>query len=106
MLMMKTPKRALWATGTIGAVLSLPSILLLVLGIDPYDNPIPWLFSSFPWAGIEYAATSTMAWAFLSECLIGGLLTVQLTRQLHKAGESATQALLAGHSSSRQLDET
>ncbi|MEQ8381610.1 MAG: ABC transporter permease subunit [Coleofasciculus sp. A1-SPW-01] len=102
MLMMKTSKRALWATGTIGAVLSLPSILLLVLGVEPSDNPIPWLFSSFPWAGIEYAATSMMAWALLTECLIWGLLTVQLTRQLRKAGESATQALLAGHSSSRR----
>jgi len=102
MLMMKTPKRSLWATGTIGAVLSLPSILLLVLGIDPSDNPIPWLFSSFPWAGIEYAATSMMALAILSECLLWGLLTFQLTRQLRKAGESATQALLAGHSSSRR----
>ncbi|MEQ9000450.1 MAG: ABC transporter permease subunit [Coleofasciculus sp. B1-GNL1-01] len=101
-LMMKTPKRSLWATGTIGAVLILPSILLLVLGVEPSDNPIPWLFSSFPWAGIEYAATSMMALALLSECLIWGLLTVQLTRQLHKAGESATQALLAGHSSSRR----
>lgn len=102
MLMMKTPKRSLWATGTIGAVLILPSILLLVLGVEPSDNPIPWLFSSFPWVGIEYAATSMMAWALLSECLIWGLLTVQLTRQLRKAGESATQALLAGHSLSRR----
>ncbi len=102
MLMMKTPKRSLWATGTIGAVLILPSILLLVLEIEPYDNPIPWLFSSFPWAGIESAATSVIASALLTECLIWGLLTVQLTRKLHKAGESATQALLAGHSSSRR----
>ena len=101
-LMMKTPKRSLWATGTIGAVLSLPSILLLVLGVDPSDNPIPWLFSSFPWAGIEYATTSMMAWTLLTECLIWGLLTVQLTRQLRQAGESATQALLAEHSSSRR----
>ncbi|MEQ9233730.1 ABC transporter permease [Coleofasciculus sp. E2-BRE-01] len=100
-LMMKTSKRALWATGTIGAVLSLPPIMLLVLGIETHDNPIPWLFSSFPWAGIEYAATSMMAFAILSEFLLWGLLTFQLTRQLRKAGESATQALLAGHSSSR-----
>jgi len=102
MLMMKTPKRALWATGTIGAVLSLPPIMLSVLGIEAYDNPIPWLFSSFPWAGIEYAATSMMALAILGECLLWGLLTFQLTRQLRKAGESATQALLAGHSLSRR----
>lgn len=105
MLMMKTSKRALWATGTIGAVLILPSILLLVLGIDPSDNPIPWLFSSFPWVGIEDAATSTMAWALLTECLLWGLLTFQLTRQLRKAGESVTKALLAGHPSNRRLDE-
>lgn len=102
MLMMKTPKRLLWATGTIGAVLILPWILLFVLGIDPDDNPIPWLFSSFPWIGIEEAATSVIAWALLTEFLIWGLLTVQLTRQLRKAGESATQALLAGHSLSRR----
>jgi hypothetical protein len=43
-----------------------------------------------------------MAFAILSEFLLWGLLTFQLTRQLRKAGESATQALLAGHSSSRR----
>lgn len=105
MLMMKTSKRALWATGSIVAFLSLPPIMLKVLGIDPYYNPIPWIFSSFPWVGIEDAATSTMAWALLTECLLWGLLTFQLTRQLRKAGESVTKALLAGHPSNRRLDE-
>ncbi|MEQ8754340.1 MAG: ABC transporter permease subunit [Coleofasciculus sp. G1-WW12-02] len=102
MLMMKIPKRALWATGSIVAVLSLPLIMLAVLGIEPSDNPILWLFSSFPWAGIEHAAISTVGFALLTECLIWGLLTSQLTRQLRKAGESATQALLAGHPSIRR----
>ncbi|MFP5270772.1 ABC transporter permease [Coleofasciculus sp.] len=103
MLMMKTPKRALWATGSIVAILSLPPIMLTIWGIDPYDNPIPWLFSSFPWIGMGIKnATSMMALALLTECLIWGLLTFQLIRQLRKAGESATQSLLAGHSSSRR----
>ncbi|MEQ9553075.1 MAG: ABC transporter permease subunit [Coleofasciculus sp. G3-WIS-01] len=102
MLMMKIPKRALWATGSIVAVLSLPLIMLAVLGIEPSDNPILWLFSSFPWAGIEHAAISTVGFALLTECLIWGLLTSQLIRQLRKAGESATQALLAGHPSIRR----
>ncbi|MEQ9669962.1 ABC transporter permease [Coleofasciculus sp. G2-EDA-02] len=102
MLMMKIPKRALWATGTIAAVLSLPLIMLAVLGIEPSDNPILWLFSSFPWAGIEHAAISTVGFAILAECIIFGLLTFQLTRQLRKAGESATKALLAGHPSIRR----
>lgn len=102
MLMMKIPKVILWTIATIAAILTLPPIMLSVLGLEPSAYPILWLFSSFPWAGIEYTAISTVCLALVTECLIWGLLTFQLTRQLHQAGKSATQALLAGQSSIRR----
>lgn len=96
MLMMKTSKRSLWATGTIVAAVLLPPTILGVLDIDPYYNTIPWLFSTFPWAAIESAEISTMFLALLGQLSVLTLLNLQLRRQLRLAGESASKALLAG----------
>jgi hypothetical protein len=93
MLLMKTQKRSLWATGTIAALNVLPRIILGVLSIDAYENAAVWLFSTFPWVGIEHATTTTMFMALLGEWGVLVLLNLQLTRQLRRAGESASKAL-------------
>ncbi len=94
MLMMKTPKRSLWTTGTLVALFALPPIILLVMGIEPQSHPNIWLFSTFPWAGMEHATTTTIFLPILSQFIILGLLNLKLMRQLRRAGESGTKALL------------
>jgi hypothetical protein len=99
MLMMKTSKRSLWAAGTIAALLIVPPLSLSILNVSTFENPNLWLFSTFPWAGIEHAATTTIGMALLGEWAVLVLLNFQLTRKLRLAGESATKALLAKRSS-------
>jgi hypothetical protein len=95
-LIMRNNKRSLYATATIIAAISLPPIILSVLRIDPSSNPIPWLLSTFPWAGIQTASVTTTFLAFLGELSVLALINLRFTRQLQQAGESATKALLAG----------
>jgi ABC-2 family transporter protein len=94
MLMMKSSKRSLWAIGTVAAVIFLPPMILQFLTIDPSKNAGLWLFSSFPWSGVEYASTTTIFMAFLGELSVLVLLNFQLTKRVKLAGESATKALL------------
>ena len=96
MLMMKTSKRSLWAAGTIAALLVVPPLSLSILSVNTLEKPALWLFSTFPWAGIEHAATTTIVMALLGEWGVLVLLNLQLTRKLRRAGESASKALLAG----------
>jgi hypothetical protein len=96
MLLMKTPKRAFWAIGTVTVAMFLPPMLLGILGIQAHKIPILWLLTTYSWAGISEAATPTIFMALLGQLSILALLTFQLTRQVKLAGESATKALLAG----------
>lgn len=96
MLLLKTPKRSFWAIATVGAVIFLPMIFLVMLGVQPQKAPILWLVSTFPWNALEYATIPTIFIALLGEFSLLVLLNFQLTRQVRLAGESATKALLAG----------
>jgi hypothetical protein len=96
MLLMKNPKRYVWAVGTISVAMFLPSIMLSVLGITPYKNPTLWLFSTFPWAAIQYTEITTIFMALLADFTVVALLNLQLNRKIGILGESATKALLAG----------
>ncbi|MBW4569352.1 MAG: ABC transporter permease [Tolypothrix carrinoi HA7290-LM1] len=95
MLMMKTSKRSLWAIGTVAAIMFLPPMILQFLTIYPSKNATLWLFSSFPWAGVKYASTTTIFLALLTEFSVLALLNFQLTKRVKLAGESATKALLS-----------
>ncbi|MBN3893300.1 MAG: ABC transporter permease [Nostoc sp. JL31] len=95
-LLLKTPKRSFWAIGTIGVVTFVPPIILEFLGISLWKHPTIWLFSTFPWAAIQYSGATTIFMAFLAQLSVLALLNFQLTRQVRLAGESATKALLAG----------
>ena len=99
MLLMKTPKRAVWAVGTLGGLIALPPIIFGFLSLTPESSPNVWLFSAFPWASLEYATGINIFWAVIGQSLAFGLLSLQLTRKLQKAGESSTRALLSGRSS-------
>lgn len=95
MLLMKNSKRAFWAMGTVAVVMFVPALILQFLGIYPSAHATVWLFSSFPWAAIQYSATTTIFMALLADFTVLALLNFQLTRQVRLAGESATKALLA-----------
>ena len=99
MLLMKTAKRGLWAASTVCGLIALPPIVFGLLSINPNEIPALWLFSAFGWAAVKDAATSTVFLAVLGQWLGLTLLTVQMTRQLRVAGESATKALFAGRPS-------
>ncbi|MEC4812247.1 MAG: ABC transporter permease [Scytonema sp. PMC 1069.18] len=94
-LLMKTNKRFLWAVITVGALVVLPPILLGMFYISPEKYPVLWLFSSFPWASLEYVSTPTIFMALLGEMTVLVLFNLQLTKQVKSLGESATKALLA-----------
>ncbi len=95
MLMMKTPKRSVWTTTIVAATFALPPIILGIGQLDPAKYPTLWIFSTFPWVGIEYAGATAAFMAFIVQLGVLGLLNIQLTRKLKKAGESQTKALLS-----------
>lgn len=96
LLMMKTPKRSVWAIGTISAAIFLPPIILSMLRIGvSHDNTFLWLFSSWPWYGVQNSATTTIFMACLGELSILALLNIHLVKQVRLMGESATKALLS-----------
>ncbi len=98
-LLRKSKKPQIQASSMLTAIIGLPPALLGMFSISPEQNPAFWLFSSFPLAGIFYASTPTIFISILGQFTVIGLLNLQLTRQLKKAGESDSKALLSGHSS-------
>ena len=95
MLLLKTPKRSLFAAATIGTALLVPFAFVAVFETFPVHAPGLWLFSLLPVAATVYAKTSTILLALLAQWLGIVLLGFQLTRQLQKAGQSETKALLS-----------
>jgi hypothetical protein len=96
MLLMKNPKRYVWTAMTIGAVNVLPPIILSAVDLEPYKNSAVWLFSSFPWAGIEQSGLTTIFMAILVDLTVVTVLNWRFNKQVQVLGESATQALLVG----------
>src|SRR5579883_148672 len=86
MLMMRTSMQANWAISTVSVAIFLTPIVFLSLGVQPDKNPLLWLFSTFPWASLEYTATTTIFLAFLGELSVLTLLVLRLTSQLKLAG--------------------
>ncbi len=97
MLLMKTTKRYFWAIGTVSAVMYLPLMILGMLNVTPRQHPLPWLFSSLPWAGLADASLPIIFMSLITEIAVLVLLNIRLTKQINLAGESATKALLAGN---------
>lgn len=81
------------------AAIAVPPLVLLVLSLTPDKQAGLWLFTAFPWIGIEHASVMTVFLSFLAQVSLIGLFNLQFTRQLKKAGESASKALLSSRSS-------
>jgi hypothetical protein len=98
-LLMKSNKRGVWATAAIAAATFLPMLCFILFQIDPMGDSLYrglWLLSATPAFVTEAIAVSTVGWTILSEWLAIALINIQLSRQLQRAGESATKALLEG----------
>ncbi|HEY9849301.1 MAG TPA: hypothetical protein V6D28_07570 [Leptolyngbyaceae cyanobacterium] len=99
MLLTRTRKQMQWAAGAVTALIVLPPVICGVLLLSPDKHPALWLFSPFPWVAIENASATTVFMAFLTQLGAISLCSIQLSRQLKRAGESATKALFEGRNS-------
>ncbi|AFY81927.1 hypothetical protein [Oscillatoria acuminata] len=96
MLLLKSKKRALWATGAVAAAIGVPLLILALFGGQPETIPELFLLSILSLSGLEYATTTPIFLAFLGHLAILAGLSFKLRQQLNLAGESATKALLMG----------
>lgn len=92
---MRTQKQGLWIIGTLAALVILPPVILGLLAIEPSQAPLLWLFTAFPYATIRYTSISSTFLALLGQFSVLALCTLQISRQVKIAGESASKALLA-----------
>jgi len=85
-LLSKTKKRALLTIIILACLLFLLPLAFLLVAQNPYKSPFLWLFSPLYFTVVENASGSTIFIAFLSHLSILGLLCLQLTKKLKKAG--------------------
>jgi hypothetical protein len=99
-LLMKSQKRAALAAGAVGLLIAVPPLMIsfLTQGKGNYTSSDLWLFSAFPWVVIKETSAITIFLAVIGQSLATGLLSLQLTKKLRKAGESSTKALLSSRS--------
>lgn len=99
-LLVKSEKRAALATGAVGLLILVPQLMLVFLtqGNGNYLSSDLWLFSAFPWVAIKEISAISVFLAVIGQSLATGLLSLQLTKKLRKAGESSSKALLSGRS--------
>jgi hypothetical protein len=95
-LLMKLQKRAASAVVTVGMLIVVPLLMISFLSRGGEVAADLWLFSAFPWMGAEQTSAMAVFLTVIGQSLTTGLLSLQLTRQLRKAGESSTKALLTG----------
>lgn len=96
MLMMKTPKRTLWAAGIVSALLVIPPFIIVLLFSAHGGSDAAYVWSALSFISISSATTSSILMSLMGQGLIIILCNVQLTRLLKKAGESELKALASG----------
>jgi hypothetical protein len=90
-LMGRTAKPALWASSTLGILLVCPIVMVGIIGVA---SPL-WLLTAMPWmAGYYSVSVMTMWTGLLGQLGVFALFTYQFTRQINRAGESGSKALL------------
>ncbi|WP_254567163.1 hypothetical protein, partial [Oscillatoria sp. HE19RPO] len=65
MLLLKSKKRALWATGVVAAAIGVPLLTLALFGAQPQTIPELYLLSVLSLLGLEFASTTPIFMAFL-----------------------------------------
>ena len=92
---MQTRQQGLWIIGVLSAVTILPPLTLGLLSVDMVSEPTLWLFTVFAFVVVEKAGAFSIFLALLGQLTILTLCSVQITRQLKKAGESNSIGLFA-----------
>ncbi|MCU0535502.1 MAG: hypothetical protein MUD14_16555 [Hydrococcus sp. Prado102] len=94
-LMMKSQKRTVWASTIITAMIFFPLGIMTLFGSsEPARTAIFGLFSVASVWAVEYTSMTAVCLSILGQWLAIALVSFQMTRQLRKAGQSETQALL------------
>ncbi|MBD2356808.1 hypothetical protein H6G41_19620 [Tolypothrix sp. FACHB-123] len=101
LLFTKNHNRVFWSAATVGTAIILPVIIVAIFTSSYRDNNFLWLYSIIgPIFAIspdgKYLSPITALLPILSYWTMMSLLVFQLRRNLVKAGESATKAMLAG----------
>ncbi|BAZ39237.1 hypothetical protein NIES4101_51890 [Calothrix sp. NIES-4101] len=81
-----------WAMASILLLNIIPAWILMMMKIYPSQNPIPWLFSTFPWLGFS-ASIPIILVAFLSEIMVLVVCNLQFMRWSERVGNSTTKEL-------------
>lgn len=95
MLFMKNPKRAILASATLVSLTLIPLIVFSIFYPYLANAPHLFLFTIMPMIGTQYVTGTTIIALLLGQWLAIAVLNLQITRQLKKAGESETKALLS-----------
>ncbi|AFZ50439.1 hypothetical protein [Dactylococcopsis salina] len=87
-LLMKTPKRGIFAIVAVGSVMLIPTLIDTIL-------PLPAIISLafFPIAESLFSTPAVMFFNLLAQWVVITLCSFQLTRQLKQAGQSETKLL-------------
>ena len=94
-LCLKSPKRAIWASTSILALMIVPFVCLALAEASVGDATLVWLFTFLPTAALQHASISTVMIAILGQWLAIALVGFQMTRQLRQAGASETKMLFS-----------
>jgi len=94
-LLMKTPKRSIFATVAVSTVMLVPAILGSIVQVPKIVT-----LTFFPISGIAQLSPTTIGFTLLVQWVVIISCNVQLTRQLKKAGASSTKALFSHQTSS------
>lgn len=93
--LMRTKQQKLWIVGTLGAVVILPPLIILLFSLGSVQVPTSLLFTIFAFAAIKDAGVFSILLALLGQLSIITLCSVQIKRQLKKAGASNSIGLFA-----------
>ncbi len=96
MLLIKSKKRVLLASGIVAVAIGVPLLIIALLGGQPEMIPQIYMLSILFLSGLQYATATPIFMAFLGHLAILAALSAKLSQQLNRAGESATKALLMG----------
>lgn len=94
--LMQTKQQGLWIMGALGTVIILPPLVLALLSTNSYNTPTALLFTVFAFGAIKQGAgLFTIFLALLGQLSVLTLCSVQIKRQLKKAGASNSIGLFA-----------
>ncbi|HEY9609602.1 MAG TPA: ABC transporter permease, partial [Allocoleopsis sp.] len=93
MLFMSRWQQSVCIVGTVGVLGGALLGIWATMGISPLHLPFLWLLSPLPIVALTHASATTIFLGLLAQVSILGLLTLQLTRQFRKLGNSTSKKL-------------